>query len=323
MQIIIIHDPERLTTRECNAVEINSYHNLVTASISNSLYQLGHEVCILAADTNLERNLRNRNPDLVFNTSIQGFQDAAYGYAAEILERLMIPFTGPSALTCAAAYDKHKSLTLLRKSGLKTPRSVTFDKADEISVPGLFVFPLFVKPLRGGCSWGITEQSIIYSEIMAVEKIKYALKYIGGPVIVEEFLSGSEFTVGIIENQPPRIFGILKFNFKDGELPFRSQTRKMSINELEDSAKQAELDFQDRQVIENLALEAYKTLGCRDYARIDIRQNSEGTPTLLEVNAIPNLEPDTSSFGLMAKFAGTTFVDLIRLILDSALKRYS
>ena len=177
----------------------------------------------------------------MFNTSIKGYLGYAYGYAAEILERLKIPFTGPSAIACSNAFDKQRSLTLLRKSGLATPRSITFDKPDEINIPETFEYPLFVKPQRGGCSWGITEQSIIYSEKSAVEQIRYALESIGEPVIVEEFLSGREFTVGILENQPPKIFNILEFLYKEGELPFRSQSRKMSINELDNSAGLAEL----------------------------------------------------------------------------------
>ena len=323
MRIIIVHDLDQLATRGNNAKDINSYHNQVTSFISSALSQLGHEVEICAADPDLEYYLTYRKPDLVFNTSIRGLHNFSNGYAAEILERLKIPFTGPSAISCSNAFDKERTLSLLRKSGLKTPRSITFDKSEEIIIPGSFEFPLFVKPQRGGCSWGITEQSIIYSEKNSVEQIKYALESIGEPVIVEEFLPGREFTVGILENQPPRIFEILEFFYKKGELPFRSQSRKMSINELDDSAGQAELTNSDRLNIENLALKAYETLGCRDYARIDIRMNRKGIPTLLEVNAIPNLDPETSSFGLMAKYAGITFVDLVGMILISALSRYS
>ena len=323
MKIIITHDPDQLATRGNNAGAINTYHNLVTMSISAALTQLNHEVEIYGADLDLVSNLLLYKPDLVFNTSIRGICDSEYGYAADILEKLKIPFTGPSAISCNNAFDKQRSLSLLRKSGLKTPRSITFDMTDEIIVPHSFEYPLFVKPRRGGCSWGITEQSIIYSEIKAVEQIRHALESIGEPAIVEEFLSGREFTVGILGNQPSNIFKILEFYYKDGELPFRSQSRKMSINELEESVGQAELNVPDRLAIENLALKAYKTLGCRDYARIDIRMDKKGIPTLLEVNAIPNLDPETSSFGLMAKYAGITFIDLIGMILKFALTRYS
>jgi len=323
MKIIIIHDPDQLATRGDNVGDINSYHNLVTTSIFTALTQLGHYVEIYGADPNLENNLKRCKPDFVFNTSIRGFRDFAHGYAAEIMERLNIPFTGPSAISCSNAFDKQRTLTLLRRKGLKTPRSITFGKPGEILIPKTFEFPLFVKPQRGGCSWGITEQSIIYSEVKALEQIGDVLESIGEPVIVEEFLSGREFTVGILENKPPKVFNILEFFYKEGDLPFRSQSRKMSINELEDSACLAELTNTQRQSIEILALKAYKTLDCRDYARIDIRNNKKGIPTLLEVNAIPNLDPDKSSFGLMAKYAGISFIDLIAMILKSALMRYS
>lgn len=323
MKIIIIHDPDLLTTRGNQAGNINSYHCLVTTSIFNALSQLGHKVEIYGADPDLEYYLTQRTPDLVFNTSIRCSHNSSYAYTPEILEKLKIPFTGPSAISCSNSFDKQKTLTILRKSDAITPKSITFDSADEIFVPKSIEFPLFVKPQRGGCSWGITEQSIIYSKITAIEQIRHALESIGEPVIVEEFLSGREFTVGIIKNRPPKIFNVLEFCFKDGDLPFRSQSRKMATNEIEDSTGQAELNDVDRLAIENLALKAYTTLECRDYARIDIRMDSKGIPTLLEVNAIPNLEPETSSFGLMAKNAGITFKALIEIILESALERYS
>jgi len=323
MKIVIIHDPDQLATRGNQVGSINSYHSLVTTSISSALIQLGHKVEIFGADPDLEYNLTQRKPDLVFNTSIRCSLSSAYAYAPEILEKLKIPYTGPSAISCSNAFDKQKSLIILRKARVNTPKSITFNKTNEISVPDSLEYPLFVKPRRGGCSWGITEQSIIYSKIRAKEQIRHALESIGEAVIVEEFLSGREFTVGIINNQPPKIFNILEFYFRDGGLPFRSQSRKMAANEIDDFTGQAKLKDSDRLAIEELAIKAFKTLECRDFARIDIRMNSKGIPTLLEVNAIPNLEPETSSFGLMAKYAGITFTELIEIIVDSALKRYS
>ena len=160
MKIFIIHDPDQLATRGNQAGNINSYHSLVTTSISNALTQLGHKVEIYGADPDLEYNLTHRKPDLVFNTSIRRSHNSAYAYAPEILEKLKIPFTGPSAISCSNAFDKQKSLTILRKANLNTPKSITFDKADEIIVPDSLEYPLFVKPRGEGAAGGSQSKAL-------------------------------------------------------------------------------------------------------------------------------------------------------------------
>ena len=183
-------------------------------------------------------------------------------------------------------------------------------------------FPLFVKPQRGGCSRGITHLSLKKTQDAFTEKINSVLKENKESVIVEEFLPGREFTVGIIGNQPPRVLPMIEFIYKSSKLPFRSYSRKTVNYEIEDTDCLAELENDDRMVIENLAVSAFIALECRDYARVDIRMDAFGNPFVLEVNAIPNLEPETSSFGLMAKHAGISFNNLLEKIINSTLNRY-
>ena len=92
--------------------------------------------------------------------------------------------------------------------------------------------------------------------------------------------------------------------------------------EIEDEVRLAILNTEDRFAVEKLAISAFRALEGRDYARIDIRMDANGNPAVLEVNAIPNLEPKTSSFGLMAKYAEITFTELIEKIVACAMERY-
>lgn len=323
MKIALIHDPDLNKSRGYEAFGVFSYHNLCIASITNALNHLGHNVEICETNSDLEIQLKIIKPELVFNTSIKRFNGSAHAFAPEILEKLEIPFTGPSAIACSDAYDKKKSIEILDNAGIHTPQAVTFSPGEIIELPNTLVFPLFVKPQRGGCSQGIGSQSLISNIDKAAEKIKAVLEDIGKSVIVEEFLSGREFTVGILGNQPPRILSILEFIFHDSELPFRSFSRKMVNFEIEDEVCLADLEADDKLSIENLAIRAFKALKCKDYARVDVRMDTLGNPAVLEVNAIPNLEPETSSFGLMAKYAGFSFVEIVESIINSALKRYS
>jgi len=323
MKIVVTHDPDFNNLNDYEANSVNSYHNLVTTSIASALIQLGHDVEICEANLELEKELIRIKPEFIFNTSIRNFNGSDYAFAPEILEKLEIPFTGPLAAACSYAYDKQKSIEILRKTGLHTPQAVTFAQLDEIKLPGNFSYPLFVKPRRGGCSQGISSQSLIATKAEAVNKIGAALETIGQPVIVEEFLPGREFTVGILGNHPPKVLSILEFIFHKGKLPFRSYSRKMIDYENEDEICLAQLEDTDRRAIENLALQAYNALECRDYARIDIRFDTNGNPAVLEVNALPNLEPNSSSFALMAAKTGLSFTKLIERIVESALNRYA
>ncbi len=323
MKIGVIHDPGLDNSENIETKGIDSYHNQVTTSIAFALKQHGHDVTICEVDFMLKNQLQRIKPEFVFNTSIKKFNGSSKAFAPEILEKLAIPYTGPSAAACSNAYDKRKSIEILKKAGIHTPKAIVFKKGDEIIIPDAMVFPLFVKPQKGGCSFGISKLSLILTNDHAVNKIQTAIEDIGAPVIVEEFLSGREFTVGILGNKPPRILPILEFFFKSTELPYRSFLRKMADYEIEDKASFAYIKNTDKISIEKLAVSAFKALECRDYARIDIRLNEFGIPNVIEINAIPNLEPKTSSFAIMAKEAGISFSELIEKIVSSSLKRYS
>jgi D-alanine-D-alanine ligase len=323
MKIVVVHDPDLDNTQRNEANGVNFYHNHVTKSIASALLQLGHNTEICEANSSFENLLNQIKPDIAFNTSIRRFNGSSTAFAPEILEKLKIPFTGPAAFACSNAYDKQKSIEILGKAGVNVPNAFTISPGDAIRLSKDLKFPLFVKPLKGGCSQGISNISLIMNIDEAEEKINTVLQQIEKPVIVEEFLAGREFTVGMLGNKPPKILSILEFIFQKSQLPFRSYSRKMVNNEIEDEVCLAYLNFIERSTIENLAISAFEALECKDYARIDIRMDEFGDPAVLEVNAIPNLEPETSSFGLMAKYAGISFIEIIESIVNSALERFS
>ncbi|MDP2965723.1 MAG: ATP-grasp domain-containing protein [Pelolinea sp.] len=322
MKIVIIYDPVLENYQNDESSIINSYHNLVTSSIASALNQSGHQVETFGASTELERHLHGLKPDLVFNTSIKSMDGSKYAYAPDLLEKLHIPFTGPSAKACTNAYDKLKTIEILKEAGIHTPPAITFSEGNDLRIPVRMNFPLFVKPQRGGCSRGISNLSLIEAPEEFIERIIAVLDEIKQPVIVEEFLPGREFTVGILGNQPPKVLPIIEFIYTNKELPFRSYSRKMVNYEIEDTVCFPQLKEADRVVIENLAVSAFKALECRDYARIDIRMDALGNPFILEVNAIPNLEPEKSSFALMSNHAEIPFNKLVEEITKYAFKRF-
>ncbi len=321
MKIIIIRDSVQKFQQINETIGINSYHNLVTDSIASALIQLGHQVEVCETDITLEYHLRQSKPDFVFNTSIRNLDGSAYAFAPGIFEKLGIPFSGPSAKACSTAYDKYKTIEILKQSGIRAPQAVSFSTKAEINTPPLISFPVFVKPEQGGCSQGISTQSLITERDKFVDKAKACMDAIKAPIIVEEFLPGREFTVGILGNNPPGVLPIIEFEFSDLKLPFRSYSRKMDMVWKEESVCPANINHILKIKIENLAKKAYEAIECRDYARIDIRMDADDNPCILEVNAIPNLEPEMSSYALMAIQAGFSFIELIEKILNISLER--
>jgi D-alanine-D-alanine ligase len=322
MKIAITHDPHVQKNYKDEINTIRAYHDLIASSIVAALINLGHQVEICETNDKLERKLREIKPGLVFNTSISSKNGDGYAYAPGILEKNHIPFTGPSAKACANAYDKLGTIEILDKAGIKAPLAVSFSEGDKLLIPSRMKYPLFIKPRKGGCSRGISSRSFIKTPDDFLEKIREAFEEINEPVIVEEFLPGREFSVGILGNQPIEVLTIIEFVYEHNEIPFRSYSRKMVNYEIEGMVCPAQLKDVEKKAIENLAVSAFQALECRDYARIDIRMDAQGEPFILEVNAIPNLEPNSSSFALMAKYAGISFEQLIEKILNFALKRY-
>lgn len=323
MRLALIHDlPERINKNK-QASCIYKHHNEVAHNIKVALEGLGHEVVTCISDENLEDNLRKIDPQFAFNLSVRMNDDSEVAFAPFQLEKMEIPFTGSSAKDCANAFDKFKAKKILEKAKILTPKAIVINKSEDFRIPKSLAFPLFVKPVRGGCSKGIRKENLITGRNSYVEKIKKIFQRINEPILVEEYLPGREFSVGIIGNKHPHVLPIEEFQNANGksEIPFRNFSKKMINFDEESITCPANLLPKKQRVIEELAVQAYKCLGCRDYSRIDIRLNQEGTPNILDINVLPSLIPEESSFVLMAQEAGISFINLIRMILILACHR--
>jgi len=296
----------------------------VVHSVQAALESLGHTVLPCLSDLNLEGHLKRAAPHIAFNLSACLRKEGDAACAPHVLEKMGIPFTGSPAAACAIAVDKARSKAILRQAGIPTPRYLVISDEKGIRIPDGSAFPLFVKPDRGGCSRGIHEENLIKEESVYVKTVQRILRRVNSPLLVEEFMPGREFSVGIIGNENPKILPIREFLFADGseEAPFRSFKRKMIDFRKESAACPADLAPRERTRVEELALKAYRCLGCRDYARIDMRLDRDGAPHILDVNVLPSLARETSSIVMMAVKAGISYEDLISRILLLACRRY-
>lgn len=300
-------------------------------AIQEALLKANYEVILLEADQDFVEKIKQNDLDFVFNIAegIQG--ESRESHIPAILEMMGIPYTGSGVLSQAITLSKTRTKEILTYYKIPTPKYQAFYNSDE-KIEKKLKYPLIVKPDAEGSSVGITNESVVTNEKALRNQIEKVLDTYGEPSLVEEFCSGREFTVGIIGNNPPRILPIIEVTFN--HLP--SQMIKMDSyeskwifdnmnEEIDPLICPAKLTPKLKQSIENIALKTYKVLGCVDLCRIDIRLNKKGDPLVLEVNALPGLNPNPdfhSRFPYACRKAGLSYNQMIIDVLHAGIKRY-
>ncbi len=292
-------------------------------AIQKVLESDGHEVIRLGGDDRLVDRLRRESIDIVFNIAegLKGRNREAHIPA--LLEFLNIPYTGSDPLTLSATLDKSMAKKIVMSEGIPTPR---FRKVEGIAdLKGAELrFPLFVKLCYEGSSKGIRLDSKVLDPPSLEEKVRWLLENYGPPVLVEEFVGGPEFTIGVLGNENPAVLGVM-------QIEIRGMTQEEAIYSLE-----VKREWEDRvqyhcpapvdepllKKIEEVALRAYRALDCRDVSRVDIRVGEDGTPYFLEINPLPGLSPVYGDLPIMARKMGWDYSRLVKTIFHYALKRY-
>ena len=178
-------------------------------------------------------------------------------------------------------------------------------------------FPVIVKPAAEGSSVGISEASVAPDEASALEQVKSVAGLYGLPVLVEEFVSGREFTVGVIGYPEPRALPVEEIVFKKGGM----YTYDVKSRDAVKPVCPAEIPPEAAIEIQDLAVRTFGAVGCTDVARVDVRVSPEGKPYVLEINTLPGMMPGYSEVPRMAEMSGLSFRTLVEMILDGALKR--
>jgi len=237
-----------------------------------------------------------------------------------ILELYGIPYTFSDPLVCAATLDKAVAKTIVRAAGLATPRFAVVRcarDAREVTLP----FPLFAKPVAEGTGKGIDGRSRVESRGELASVCDELLARFRQPVLVEEYLSGREFTVGILgTGDAARVLGTMEVEVlaAEGRAIYSLDMKERCEETVRySSLKEASL----RREVEDLALASYRALECRDGGRVDVRLDAAGRPAFLEVNPLPGLHPTHSDLPMIATQEGVSYPELIGAIIDSALAR--
>jgi D-alanine-D-alanine ligase len=292
-------------------------------AIRQALEGEGHEVIKLGGDIGLIDRLRQASVDFVFNIAegMQGRNREAHIPA--LLEFLNIPYTGSDPLTLSLTLDKAMAKRIVMSQDIPTPRFKKVKRIEDLDDLDLR-YPLFVKLCYEGSSKGVRLDSKISDSQTLSEKAGGLLEAYGSPLLVEEFVRGPEFTVGILGNEAPRVLGVMQIEIK-GSPPEESIYSLEIKREWEEKVRYhcpPSIDSSLLKKIEEVALRSYRALECRDVSRVDIRVGEDQTPYFLEINPLPGLSPVYGDLVIMARSMGWDYAELVKAILHHALKRY-
>ncbi|MGZ8460524.1 MAG: D-alanine--D-alanine ligase family protein [Candidatus Deferrimicrobiaceae bacterium] len=290
--------------------------------ICNALASLGHEVFRLGAGPGIIDALRETRPDIVFNVAEGEGGRCREAHVPALLEMLGIPYVGSDPLTLCVTLDKPVAKRLVASEGYPTPRFRSCSSPREVDEAGLS-YPVIVKPAFEGSSKGVRLSSRASSPGEARERVGFVTATYGQSALVEEFVPGSEVTVGIVGNGIPRIVGVMEIaprKVRAEEFVYSLEVKRDWENLVEYRCPPA-LPAGVVAEIERCAAGIYRLLGCRDFSRIDFRLDGRMVPHFLECNPLPGLSPGYGDLPIMAEKMGTPYLALLSEILSCALSR--
>jgi len=302
------------------------------AAVESALSQLGKVVRLEATEDFPER-LRQTRPDIVFNIA-EGFRGVnREAHVPAICEFFGVPYSGSDPFSLTLCLDKARTKETLTFHGIPTPRFAVVENLRDIeSLTADLQLPLFVKPLHEGSSKGITDSNLCWDRNHLARQTKFLLENYRQPVLVEQYLPGKEFTCAVLGNgDEATVLPIVGMNFESlpkGALPIYSFDAKFVWDRPEKPLEifqcPARITKKLQASIERVTLDAFRVLGCRDWARIDVRLDAAGNPNVLEVNPLPGILPDPADNSCLpkaARAAGIGYDELIQSCLKLAATR--
>lgn len=295
-------------------------------AVSGAIEKLGHKVDRVSVTDDVPRffdEISSRYVDVVFNLC-ERLRDDSWGEVlmAHILERMEISFTGSDPKALWLGLHKDKSKAVLSLFGIRTPSFKIFTTGKESS-DGLN-FPLIVKPNLEDGSLGIDSKSVVWDIESLQKKVRATIKEFKRPVIVEEYIDGREFNVSILGDKVIAIGEVEFSGLPEGKPRVVSYRAKWDRESDEYKGTSticpANLDRKTENRIKDIALKAFRAIGCRDYARVDMRMDSLKRIYVIEVNPNPDISPD-SGFSRALKAAGLSYEAFVDRVIGFALQR--
>jgi D-alanine-D-alanine ligase len=315
-------DEEKVDLSESEFMEILSLITSTLQSRYNSVHTLGFNKNI----TGIISKINNINPDIIFNfvESIEG--DTKYEICVTgMFDILGYSYTGNSSLCLGNCLIKNRTKQLLQFNGINTPGYYVQKYGRKIMEKDLpFRYPVLLKLINEDASIGISENSVANNFSELTQQIEFLFDNYKQDILIEKYIKGRELNVSILGGELLPISEINFTGLPDSLPKIVTYEAKWSPNSVyyknSNPVVPAELNEVQLKRIENVALKSYEILGCRDYARVDIRLNARNIPYVIEVNPNPDISPD-SGFIRSAEAGGIMYEDILMKLADYALRR--
>jgi D-alanine-D-alanine ligase len=291
--------------------------------IESALQALGHETERIGNVQRLcERLVQGRRWDLVFNIAEGLLGIGREAQVPSLLDAYGIRYTFSDPLVMSLTLHKGMTKRVVRDAGIPTPDFAIVEMPGEAEAVH-FGPPYFVKPIAEGTGKGITAKSIVRNRKDLPDVCKQVLEVYRQPVLVERFLPGREFTTGVIgTGQEAKVLGtmevILLSSAEPGAYTYHN---KENYEGLVRYRHVLSTESPLIEAVEEIAIKAWRVLGCCDAGRIDIRCDKKGRPHFIEVNPLAGLRPQHSDLPIISGLSGVPYERLIELIVASARKR--
>ncbi len=289
-------------------------------AIEGTLQKIGYETERIGNVKQLaEALVAGKRWDIVFNIC-----EGMYGLGREaqvpaLLDAYNMPYVFSGPLVLALTLHKAMTKSVVRDAGVPTPAFHVVHTPEDIDKVSL-KYPLFAKPLAEGTGKGVDTRSVISNAAELKERCLYLLKQFRQPVLVEKYLSGREFTVGIVgTGEKARSVGVMEIILRENaEKNVYSYVNKEECEEL---VEYRLVKGPDAEACEKVSLDAWRSLGCEDAGRVDVRHDDNGIPNFIEVNPLAGIHPEHSDLPILSTKNGITYPELMKMIMDSAVKK--
>jgi len=292
------------------------------AAIRAALSRRGIDAVILEAGPRLPEAIRRSGINMAFNIAEGRGGRGREAQVPALLELMGIPYTGSDAVALGVSLDKAMCKRLAGACGVRTAKFAVINAADD--VPADISYPVIVKPNAEGSGKGISEDCIAADRHELEGLLERSLKFCGS-LLIEEYLPGREFTVGILGN------GSAKTVLPPMEIIYNGNTQrdyKVYSYEIKCNYKRhvryecpAQLDKAQDEALRTAAGKVFDALGCADVARADFRMDASGSFCFLEINPLPGLAPGYSDLPMIAQAAGIGYDELVFAIYSAARER--
>jgi D-alanine-D-alanine ligase len=286
-------------------------------AIDHALVALGYETELIGNVFQLIDALsEGRRWDLVFNIAEGLYGDGRESVVPAILDQYKIPYVFSGPVIMGLSLNKHLAKLVVAAAGVPVSPGILINTPDEAESCAM-QYPLFIKPVSEGTGKGITEKSLVRSKEELISVVKWITGEYNQPALVEEYLPGREFTVGLTgSGSDTTAIGGMEI-ICSGDLPYSVEVKE----NYQEYCRYIPLDNDIADECRDVAVRAWKALNAVDAGRIDLKADKNGRICFIEANPLAGLNPVHSDLPILSRMYGIEYQALIEMIMRSAVSR--